>query len=310
MEVTKILCWNCRGLMKPEKISRIKTLMREHQPDFVCLVETRADANRAIKFCDKFAKVWEWAAIPAQGMSGGIITLWKWGVGMVTPIAKSRFALYLILTTDKPKHWVLSVIYNAQSILLHKKVWRDLAPMTQLNLPWILVGDFNAILTNEEHKGSEFDNYSAKAKAFSEFVSSSQLMDLGYQGSPFTWTNNQQGLARRWARLDRFLANNDWIGNFETYLVKHLHRTASDYSPIFLSTKLFDRHKKKVFRFENYWLEHENCYSNVNKAWTLRTNTTPMHAFNHLLSRTRNYLSNWRKTGLSPLDKDITKTEE
>ncbi|KAJ0981709.1 hypothetical protein J5N97_009964 [Dioscorea zingiberensis] len=218
----------------------------------VCLVETRADKSRATRFCEKMSKFWEWAAIPAQGMSGGIIILWKQRIGMVTPITNSRFYLHLILSTEKPKHWVLTVIYNAQSLILQNRVWNDLSYMSSLNLPWVLVGDFNAILTTEDHRGGSFDHYSAKSKSFNNFVSNNQLLDLGYHGSPFTWSNNQNGLARRWARLDKFLANTVWLGNFDNYVIKHLTRTASDHSPILLKAKLYDHHKKKLFKFENY----------------------------------------------------------
>ncbi|KAJ0976534.1 hypothetical protein J5N97_012008 [Dioscorea zingiberensis] len=310
LESTKILCWNCRGLMKPEKNNHIKTLMRKHRPVMVCLVETRADAARATKFCNKLSNSWDWAAIPAQGMSGGIIILWKKGVGRVTPIASSRFSLHLVLSTDKPKHWVVTVIYNAQSLIMQNRVWKELSLMASLDLPWILVGDFNAILSNEEHRGGGFDHYLAKSKAFNDFINDNELHDLGFHGSPFTWTNNQSGLARRWARLDRFFANTSLLGILDTFVVNHLPRTASDHSPILLTAKFYEYHYRKIFRFENYWLEHENCHQTVSKAWNFRPNSTPMHAFNHLLNRTRKSLTKWKEKGLSPIDKDIAKTEE
>ncbi|KAJ0963246.1 hypothetical protein J5N97_028368 [Dioscorea zingiberensis] len=288
----KVLCWNCRGLSNSKTICRIKSLMRNLQPDIVCLVETRADEKRPIKFYNKFGKVWEWAAIPAQGMSGGIITLWKQGVGLVTPIAHSRFSLHLVLTSERPRDWVLSVIYNGQNIYLQKNLWRDLNVISSLNLPRILMGDFNAILNNEEHRGGRFDHYAAKAKQFNDFVSHSQLFDLGYHGTPYTnWCNNQTGLARRWARLDRFLANNAWLTNFDSYYNQHLPRTASDHSPIFLVAKFFSNKKRKVFRFENYWFEYQDCHQNVHKAWNHRENGSPMHSFSHYISRTRTCLS-------------------
>ncbi|KAJ0987975.1 hypothetical protein J5N97_006331 [Dioscorea zingiberensis] len=190
MDSIKIISWNCRGISNPKTFSKIRALMRSHQPDLVCLVETRADANQAIKVCNKFSKLWEWAAIHARGMSGGIITLWKYGVGKVTPIAQSRYALHLILSTDKPRHWVLSVIYNSQNVQYQKVLWRDLSHMSSLSLPWVLVGDFNAILSIEEHRGGRFDRYAVKSKLFSEFMSVNHLLDLGFYGTAFTWCNN------------------------------------------------------------------------------------------------------------------------
>ncbi|KAJ0981340.1 hypothetical protein J5N97_009595 [Dioscorea zingiberensis] len=208
MNCLKIICWNCKGLSNLMTTCRIKSMMKDHQPDIMCLVETRANEHRAIKFCDKFSKAWEWAVIPAQGMSGGIITLWKQRVGLVTPIAYSLFSLHLILSSEKPEEWILSVVYNSQNIHCQKVLWRDLSAISSLRLPWILMGDFNAILNSEEHRGGCFNHYSIKAKHFADFVSNNQLFDLGFFGTPYTWCNNQNGLGRRWARLDRAIANN------------------------------------------------------------------------------------------------------
>ncbi|KAJ0967159.1 hypothetical protein J5N97_024076 [Dioscorea zingiberensis] len=250
--------------------------MRSHQPDLICLVETRTDQNRAINFCNKFSRGWQWATIPAQGFSGGIVTLWKQRVGMVTPIATSRFALHLIISSKNPKQWLLSVIYNAQNIQFQKGLWMELEIFSSFDLPWILLGDFNAILTSEEHRGGRFDNYSPKSRLFNEFINDNHLFDLGFIGSPFTWCNNQLGLAKRWARLDRFLANNDWVSKFDSYFNKYLPRTASDHSPLLLTATFGSQHKHRVFRFDNYWFEYNACHMNVSRAWTSLTTANPM----------------------------------
>ncbi|KAJ0969863.1 hypothetical protein J5N97_022740 [Dioscorea zingiberensis] len=182
---------------------------------------------------------------------------------MVTPIAISRFSLHLIISSEKPKEWVLSVVYNPQNIQLQKALWQDLRFFSKLSLPWILLGDFNAILNPTEHRGGNFDHYSAKAKLFSDFINENQLFDLGFIGSPFTWCNNQIGLARRWARLDRVLANNEWLSSFDSYFNRHLSRTASDHSPMLVIAKSNSNHKRRVFRFENFWFDYEQCHSNV-----------------------------------------------
>ncbi|KAJ0986430.1 hypothetical protein J5N97_004786 [Dioscorea zingiberensis] len=308
MNALKVICWNCRGSSNVRTINRIKELMKSLQPGVVCLVETRADTARAMNLCKKFEKHWEWAIIPALGMSGGIITFWKQEIGMVTPLAINRYSVHLIISSQKPREWIISVIYNAQNIQSQRAVWRSLEVFSSLNLPWTLMGDFNAILNDEEHRGGSFDHYSPKSKLFNEFVSGNQLLDLGFSGSPFTWCNNQLGLARRWARLDRVLANDEWITHFESYYIKHLPRTASDHAPILLTAKFFTYHRRRVFRFENYWFEYENCHDHVCRAWSSVSLTSPMHTFSHCISRTRSLLSKWKIKGLNQIDKDIDKT--
>ncbi|KAJ0960379.1 hypothetical protein J5N97_001796 [Dioscorea zingiberensis] len=310
MNTLKILCWNCRGSSNPKTLNRIKSLIRRCQPDLVCLVETRADSNRIDNFCKKFNKGWHWAGIPSQGMSGGIVTLWKQRVGMVTPLATTKLCLHLIISSENPREWVLSVVYNAQSIQIQRSLWHNLEIFSSFQIPWVLAGDFNAIRNTEEHRGGGFDHYSTKSRLFNGFVNENCLLDLGFIGSPYTWCNNQLGLARRWARLDRFLANSDWVSKFDTYFINHLPRTASDHSPLLLTANFHSPHKHKVFRFDNFWLEYDKCHEHVTKAWYSRTNANPLHAFTHFTARTKSYLCQWKAKELTPLEKNITQVEE
>lgn len=55
-------------------------------------METRADDARVSHLCDKFAKYWDWAAIPADGYSSGIIIFWLKNLGNISPVVHSRCA--------------------------------------------------------------------------------------------------------------------------------------------------------------------------------------------------------------------------
>lgn len=73
--------------------------------------------------------------------------------------------------------------------------------MNSLNLPWVTMGDFNVVVSMDEHSGGSHYYYSrkalVKALVFSEFIATNNLHDVNYVGSPYTWCNNQQGLARQ-----------------------------------------------------------------------------------------------------------------
>lgn len=116
------------------------------------------------------------------------------------------------------------------------------------------MGDLNAVITQEEHRGGAHYYYRRKASVFSKFIATNNLLDVNFVGSPYTWCNNQQGLARRWARLDRCLVNPVWSNCFYAYLVTHLPRFLSDHSPLLLSVSPRNFSKKKLFHFENFCL--------------------------------------------------------
>ena len=66
-------------------------------------------------------------------------------------------------------------------------------------------------------------------RAFRKVVDDCSFQDLGYWGVPFTWDNKQQGAANVKARLDRSLANAEFLQLFAFARVKHISSTESDH---------------------------------------------------------------------------------
>lgn len=79
-----------KGISSRDTSARLFRLIKTIKPLLVCLVETRADSSRVDRFCKKLPRHWEWAAILADGFSGGIFVLWNPIIGKVTPLAFSR----------------------------------------------------------------------------------------------------------------------------------------------------------------------------------------------------------------------------
>lgn len=72
------------------------------------------------------------------------------------------------------------------------------------------------------------------------------LLDLGFKGSRYTWSNHRfrEGLILE--RLDRYCPNKEWLFHYENVGVTHLPRTHSDHSPILLNlNKTHTKYMKK-----------------------------------------------------------------
>lgn len=151
-----IIGWNCRGSTRKDKINRMRRLISENHINIFALVETRANDERVLHLCSHFAKSWNWVAIPMDGYSRGIIILWLKYLGRISPVAHSRRVLHLIFSSSANHPWIISLVYNAIHIKLQKKLWKELLLIPKLNLPWIMLGDFNAITSSSDHKGSNF----------------------------------------------------------------------------------------------------------------------------------------------------------
>lgn len=135
------------------------------------------------------------------------------------------------------------------------------------NLPWLIGGDFNEVLEEKEKFGGLLVRNNRIDK-FAKCLNHCKLIDLGYQGSHFTWTNKQRHGYTVLERLDRFLANYDWINLYPEATVKHLPRTHSDHCPILISLDPTCLIPNKVFRFETMWASHPQFKQLVHDTWS------------------------------------------
>ncbi|XP_042019057.1 uncharacterized protein LOC121766893 [Salvia splendens] len=102
---------------------------------------------------------------------------------------------------------------------------RDLADNLE-SRPWIIGGDFNNILNPRDRSGSE-SNRQAEMLDFAEAIEDCRLVDVGFDGAPFTWAKNNL-----FERLDRVFINEQWMSVFEATRITNLPRVTSDHGPI------------------------------------------------------------------------------
>lgn len=131
-------------------------------------------------------------------------------------------------------------------------------------------------------------------------------MDLDFSGSNFTWCNGHSRSSRRWARLDRFLSNLNWISSFDYYVNLHLPRTNYDHSLLFLIAKKGAPSPNKIFHFDSFLLYYEGCHNCVTKAWTNANNTNPLLSFSQCVTHTRANIIKWKYAGLRPINLELS----
>lgn len=51
---------------------------------------------------------------------------------------------------------IVSVFYNSTHFHSQCSLWHELSRISSINIPWLIIGDFNAITTRDEHKGGYF----------------------------------------------------------------------------------------------------------------------------------------------------------
>ena len=88
--------------------------------------------------------------------------------------------------------------------------------------------------------------------------------DLEFVGYQFTWNNGHRGDNSIQERLDRFIANGEWMAKWGNTHVTRLMSARSDHPPILLNLKIGqedndERKKECLFRFEKMLLCNPQC---------------------------------------------------
>ncbi|XP_049378372.1 uncharacterized protein LOC125843202 [Solanum stenotomum] len=129
--------------------------------------------------------------------------------------------------------YMISFIYAKCKDHLRRPFWDKLMQLSDKDIPWCTMGDFNMITSIEEKQGGVPYNMN-KSFDFLSVIEACGLMDLGYSGHHFTWCNQRATEARVWKRLDRAMTNNKWLEHMPQTTITHLPAVGSDHNPLLM----------------------------------------------------------------------------
>ncbi|GAA0138880.1 hypothetical protein LIER_00538 [Lithospermum erythrorhizon] len=121
------------------------------------------------------------------------------------------------------------------------------------NVPTLFMGDFNEVLSGDEHVSQQRQRPAWQMNNFRQVVTDCGLFDVQYVGFQYTWCNTFTSPDSTKVRLDRGLASKCWMDRFPQAKLTHLSTNTSDHLPIFLSIgdqTLGESKLKPRFRFE------------------------------------------------------------
>ncbi|XP_060177942.1 uncharacterized protein LOC132607882 [Lycium barbarum] len=172
-------------------------------------------------------------------------------------ISESEQQVTLQLTHSSLNQAVLvSVVYAKCDRQEKEELWEDMVALAnQQDLPWIIGGDFNVIVSEEEKQGGLPVTFN-ETLDFSTCIQSCGLIDVGFTGSKFTWCNGRTEEDCIFKRLDRILVNQQVLDIMPSAAVTHMIRHGSDHAPLHLECNNNAHHIVKSFKFLNFWTKH------------------------------------------------------
>ncbi|KAL0310172.1 UNVERIFIED_CONTAM: hypothetical protein Scaly_2954200 [Sesamum calycinum] len=175
-------------------------------------------------------------------------------------------------------------------------MWRGLIQLSRsiTDEPWIVMGDFNAVLDDSEVSGYAADT-SASMAEFLECITESESTHLPFTGANFTWHNCSDGERSLWKRLDRMLVNEAWLVKWPHSKYISSHPRTSDHSPLILQSQV-SRQNSSMFRFENYMTKMVSFQRIVEEHWRHQFTGTDMYVLTRKLKSLKPIFRSLRKT--------------
>lgn len=170
----------------------------------------------------------------SSGRSGGLGLFWRDEARMRIRSSSARFIDAELEGDPGDPKWRLTSFYGHPTTSLRHVSWQSMRDLCDEDvLPWVIFGDFNEIIHADEKQDGKRRS-ETQMRGFREVVGYADLIDLGFVGSKFTWSNKYTKI-----RLDRAFATSSWSDIFPQTRVKVLPPSAFDHAPLVLQVSTY-----------------------------------------------------------------------
>ncbi|KAL8153142.1 hypothetical protein V2J09_010902 [Rumex salicifolius] len=208
--------WNDQGAGSKGFCKACNYLLHKYRTDILVLMETRVSEAKAQEVCMSLGFSNNFR-VEAIGYADGIWVLWN-DSNVLFQIMRGALEFILFgfmrrLLLVEGASFGMLLIYSG---------------------PLFVGGDFNCIISVVERMGGS-GQLSPDSHLLTELVSRQDLVDIGYVGSQFTWSQGARGNPVVSKRLNRVFSNVMGRLKWDSTIVKHLPTTRSDHNPLYLS---------------------------------------------------------------------------
>ena len=262
-----ILFWNVRGIGRPSFKPNLRLLVNQHHPKIVILAEARVSRETTNTILENVGFD-SCHVVELRGFAGGIILHWNSNIMNFHYIGENSQGVHGVVEACSTNlSYVLSAIYASPSYADRKLLWQDLCNIAGVvKSPWIAIGDFNEIINQGEKFGGQPIKIN-RANLYASTMNACSLLDLGYQGQKYTWSNMRKKYPI-FTRLDRGWVNPEWITKFSNSNLWNLPRVTLDHCPILVyQDNPPPKIGNKPFRFEPMWLLDHTFEEKIKTSW-------------------------------------------
>ncbi|XP_073305752.1 uncharacterized protein [Primulina huaijiensis] len=275
------LIWNIRGLRGSESQQRLHAFVKEKQIKVLAVLEPMIDLDQ--RYMTRrlgFSGV-------ISNLSGHIWVFFAADVKVECVFDHAQFLHLRVSASFLPTEIFCSFVYASCDYVQRRDLWASLLLVKPVLGPWLVGGDFNVVRDASECLGSRGGRL-LPMEEFNTFIIDSGMIDAGFEGSSFTWTNKTI-----WKRSIR---------------VEHLARTVSDHCPLLITAPVFARGPSS-FRFQRLWVRHHGFLQTVRLNWNLPCSLSGMPRLFAKMKRLKHHLRWWNRDVFGNIFDRLTEAE-
>lgn len=185
--MTSFFVWNMRGFNMSRKHREVKKWVMAEKFSFGCVLETRVQHD---KYGDCMAAALPgWASLANYDYHrlGRIWFCWS-DKAVVTKLhMSSQVITCAVQIPETREQFICSAVYASNCEVERRLLWEELrgtrAAYEYIDMPWIVIGDFNVTLTTGEHSRGTIPRSQIGMQQFQDVVRDCEITDLAYNGA-------------------------------------------------------------------------------------------------------------------------------
>ncbi|XP_062118785.1 uncharacterized protein LOC133832461 [Humulus lupulus] len=246
----------------------------------------------------------------ASRAGGRILVIWRKTFVRVTIIEETNQYVHCVVKMAGQRHaFSATFVYGLNTMEGRKRLWKRLPRLPLPAITWIILGDFNAIFTVKDRNGGKPVS-KLELTDPSQWLAGNQVESLKSTGSYFTWTNNQDGPARIYSKIDYVFTNEDWLDSFPNSTAFFRWEVVSDHCSCVISTTTMENMGIKLFRFYNFWTEHQDFKEVVLNSWRKPINGTGLRTIYLKIMRLKHILKRFNRDNIGDIGMKYQKAKD
>jgi len=280
--------WNIWGLNGLNKQKNAHEWAKNNNLDIFGLLETKvAAANLASIEPFLAPSYWKYCSNIHSSPTCRILVGWNSQKLNLTCIhSASQWLTCEVTQVSSPSPIRITFIYGHNNPAARLSLWEYLNQESHstAGIPWIVLGDFNAILQANDRSGGD-THWPCYQDDFNACITQSELLQVPYSGLKYSWHNGQLGDNTIQKKLDWIFGNPCLFSTWPSAHANFQPRTISDHSAMVLQLQSHNCPRRTSFKFLNAWADRIDFLSIVQDSWSLPVNGNPMFQLTTKLQR-------------------------